>query len=222
MTKLLMLTAGTNPPAIASVLTRVKELFDYDRVLVLATSASKIDALRALKLLEKDGLFQKLLQNKIEIKEELMDSLTSSAFVGQEPGLDGLRDLLKDKCSEYKEIYVDITGGTKLMSSATALVANSLKASSGSSKVLGPCESARLCLGYLTHLELSQNALSWWSSRLCSECGYYPKVPKSLGDPVERRFRKLIQVRRREESPPTSEGAPSSALPVRRDLGALA
>ena len=183
MSKLLILTAGTNPPAIASVLTRVKEIFDYDKVLVLATSASKNDALKALKLLEKDGLFQKLLQNKVKIDEGLMDSLTSSAFVGQEPGLEKLRKLLENKCNEYDEIYVDITGGTKLMSSATALVANSLKASSGSSKVLGPCDNVRLCLGYLTHLELSQNALSWWSSRLCQGCGYYPKVPRVLETP---------------------------------------
>jgi len=199
--RLLILTAGTNPYAIASVMTRVREIFDYDKVFILATSASKKDAEEAVKLIESIISDTKINKNKmIDIDVSLMNKLLRESINGHVLNASKkIREEIKKKCGNYKEIYVDVTGGTKLMSSIVMSTTSSLKSGERLHvKVLGPCENVRICLGYLTHLELSSATYSWWSHRLNKNIGYYPKTPrfwKSLGMSM-RRLGKNVQRQR--------------------------
>ncbi len=180
--RLLILTAGTNPHAIASVLARVKEFFDYNNVLILATSASKNDAEVAKNLIK--SIIPNMEEIKIEINADLMDSLFKESISANVfDTTDNIRSKIKERCDKFNEIYIDITGGTKLMSSVVATVASSLKAKSGETKVGSPCEGTTICIGYLTHIELASNAYSWWSHRLDRNVGYYPKIPRILEVP---------------------------------------
>ncbi len=176
MGKVLVMTAGTNPTAIASILTRVKETFGYDEALILATSASKKDAEEALRLLREDGIYV----NRPEIDTELMDALMARSIAGNASEVViALRDKFRELCQRYDEIYVDVTSGTKLMSTIVGNAAISMKAGSseGGSKSIGPCTHKSIYLGYVTHMEIAQ-AQTWWVKRDCEGCGYYPKVPR--------------------------------------------
>ncbi len=179
--RLLILTAGTNPHAIASVLTRVKEIFDYNKVLILATSASKNDVEEA------KGFIKGIIPNSkivMNVDVDIMDTLFKESISEQDfYTSEKLRKKIEDACKNYKEIYVDVTGGTKLMSSITATITSSLKAESGETKVIGPCQNVSICIGYLTHMELATNASFWWSHRLHRGVGYYPKIPRILAVP---------------------------------------
>ncbi len=175
--KVLILTAGTNPPAIASVLTRVKEVFDYDKVIILASSASKSDAEAAVEILRKDGFDLK----DVEYNTEIVDGIISNSIKGASTEPESkINDWIREVCKEIGsgEMYVDITGGTKQVSALMMSVARDVKNPKGEEgSVTGsPCDGVKIWIGYLLHLTIAKSEFNWWSSSGSS--GYYPKVPR--------------------------------------------
>lgn len=160
-------TTGTNINAILSILVRLYELLGFEKAVLFATWRSRRFVEEAKQRLE-EYIASSV---EVEVDEDLMSKLFG-------PGADvhdvivKLQQRLKRECRSG-EVVVDITSGTKLMSSVLMLAAEASQGACGD----------RLWVSYI----LSHGAevgWAWWSSKLSKDAGHYPRVPRLFEIPI--------------------------------------
>lgn len=163
MGRVLYATVGTNAAAITSVLAAAYEVLGYDRAVLLATNVSRRyaeDARRRLDALIEGG-------PNVVIDELMTHAVRDPGGVVQE-----LQGTLKRELQNGHDVIVDVTGGTKLMSSIASTAASiSVRAAS----------SHQLLLTYTSSHGVDR-LVGWWA--VSDETGFYPRVPRLLAKPV--------------------------------------
>ncbi len=165
MARVLYATVGTNTAAITSVLAAIYEAVGYDRAVLLATSVSRRYAEAAVARL------RELLDNPPS--SITTDTLMDSAV--RDPGsvVQELQGRLKGELLGGNSVVVDVTGGTKLMSSLASIAASiSTGAAVGENQLL---------LTYTSSHGVDR-LVAWW--RVGEETGFYPRTPRILAKPV--------------------------------------
>ncbi len=165
MARVLYATVGTNTAAITSVLAAIHETVGYDVAVLLATSVSRRYAEAAIARL------RELVDNPPS--STVIDTLMDGA--ARDPGsvVRELQGRLKSGLQGGDSFVVDITGGTKLMSSLASIAA-SISTSAAR-------DGNQLLLTYTSSHGIDR-LVAWW--RVGDDTGFYPRVPRILAKPI--------------------------------------